>query len=44
MVALILVVIVADKLKGYQATASGVYVLMSSSRVKVISMSEMVAR
>lgn len=44
MVALILVVIVADKLKGHQATASAVYILMSSSSMKVISVSEMVAR
>jgi len=44
MVALILVVIVAEKLKAHQATASRVYVLMSSTCVKVIFMSEMVAR
>jgi len=40
MVVLILVVIVADKLKAHQATASGEYVLTSSSSAKVIFMSD----
>jgi hypothetical protein len=47
MVALNLVVIVDDKLKARPSGAdlcSGVYVLMSSTSVKIISVSEMVAR